>query len=115
MSDINREIAEILGILQHSKVLDRAGNVICLHCGQREAKLGPVCRDAGMPDYYEDLNACHEMRQALTTQEQKVKFLNTLRGILETDLKRTVSDFDLLDAAPQFQAQAFLKVMKGKL
>jgi hypothetical protein len=45
------------------------------------------------------------------TQEQKVKYLNVLRDFIsKTTSKRTVSDFDLLDANFDSQAEAMCKV-----
>lgn len=69
-------------------------------------------RTMDIPAYGRDLNASAELRTRITTPAEKVKFLNTLRGIVEKRLERPVSDFDLLDAEASDQLEAFL-ITKG--
>lgn len=68
-----------------------------------------------LPDYLNDLNACHEMKKVLT-DEQKNSFRDYLLTI--TTNLTSWGDFDMgedlqsmIDATPLQQAEAFLKTL----
>ena len=57
------------------------------------------------------LQLCWDARATLGEDySRRVDFLNALRGILADRLKRTVSDFDLLQATPEENIEALAKV-----
>ena len=97
---INIKIAEAFGnIVQHGCVISWRQ----LPSGEpEEYQLGPV------PDYYNDLNACHEMEKGLSAHQQG-KYLWWLahacgQGFGERDTKTTCSP------APQ-RCEAFLRTL----
>lgn len=63
-----------------------------------------------LPDYCSDLNAIRDPRSGLS-QEQRVKFLNTLRSIINKRTGKPVSDFDLMDATAGEQAEAIVRAI----
>ena len=77
----------------------------CDECGKLHRKGGGVVRESEL------LQLCQDARENVGEDYLKrVDFLNVLRGILADRLKRTVSDFDLLQATPEENIEALAKV-----
>lgn len=72
----------------------------------------------GIPDYPNDLNALADARnQIITTKELRVKWVNTLRSIVDRRTPRNhigtpmTTDVDLLFATPEELAEALLRTL----
>ena len=66
-----------------------------------------------LPDYLNDLNACHEMEKVLTTTEQQNRYQSNVAEICWADHDRADNQvvFNQLTATADQRAQAFLRTL----
>ncbi len=91
-------------------------------CGWRDLKIGRHGLHGTLggkyrryiPDYFNDLNACREMRQrVITSPALRVDYMNALRKIVGLLCEKNkagvpiVSDYDCMDATASEHAEAF--------
>jgi hypothetical protein len=71
---------------------------------------------AGLPNYLSDLNAMHEAEKILTTDEQRISFMQNLRNVTSGHAKNfdyynIVEVWNMLSATAPQRAEAFLRTL----